>query len=46
MSFTDRIRDAAGPVGMALLFFVFWELVCRMFQDSELHPAAAVRSHS
>ena len=32
MTFGDRIRDAAGPIGMALLFFVFWELVCRLFQ--------------
>jgi NitT/TauT family transport system permease protein len=32
MTFGDRIRDAAGPVGMAVAFFVFWELVCRMFR--------------
>ena len=25
----DRIRDAAGPIGMALLFFVLWEFLCR-----------------
>jgi NitT/TauT family transport system permease protein len=32
MTFGDRIRDAAGPVAMAVAFFVFWELVCRMFR--------------
>ena len=32
MTWNDRIRDAAGPLGMALLFFVLWELACVIFK--------------
>jgi NitT/TauT family transport system permease protein len=32
MTIGDRVRDAAGPIGMALLFFVLWEVACRAFK--------------
>jgi NitT/TauT family transport system permease protein len=32
MTWNDRIRDAAGPIAMAILFFVLWELACVLFK--------------